>query len=675
MRQVHYLLCILQLFFFASSLSAQSRESIKTYGDSMYRTLSTLSDSEKKAQALLDLSFFWSDYDTVKAFQYIDEAKNLLGPKAKDTYYRGLLWFYRASTLFEADPERAKKAYLTSDNILKNLPKNEQAIRYRIRGLGSYGALLQREGFAEEYVSVLLEKIIPMAKGIRDSVLLGNNLQNVAMAMMNMQHYEKANRYYEEALLLLQGKAHSEEQRLTLFVNGARNAIYQQDMGNARKFLDSAQTVLKVIPFSSYMPVYHVVEGSYWERKNEVGTSLEHYDKALVGAKELDSRDLFPQIFYGRYEAFKRSRRYEDAKKALLDVLPYVEGKALLRNKQTLYYHIANLHTLTGNFREATQWYEKFKLVSDSVFAHAGEEKILGLEQKYKTAERENELLLTKGKFQEQQLSLKRSQNWLIIMGFACVLLAMLSLLWYTTLRNRKKLAIQQELLLHQELKNVQQREKISVFNAMVQGQEKERSRIARDLHDGLGGMLASVKLKLSAVADEKQFGQQTEETDMELYTIINQLDQSVNELRRVARNMMPESLLYMGLEAALRDLCNAMSHKGLDIEFEARDLRTDYDQSFLISVYRIVQELLTNAVKHSEAQKVWVQCNENDGHFYLSVEDNGKGFLYHVEPETPSGIGLSNIRNRVELLNGQLEVDSVIGRGASFHIDIDLNG
>ena len=109
------------------------------------------------------------------------------------------------------------------------------------------------------------------------------------------------------------------------------------------------------------------------------------------------------------------------------------------------------------------------------------------------------------------------------------ILLLMLLLLWFISVRNRRRLGVQKELLLQQELKNLKQREQISVFNAMVQGQEKERSRIARDLHDGLGGMLASVKLKLSAVAD----GQRkltVNDTDMELYTIINQLDHSVDQ-------------------------------------------------------------------------------------------------------------------------------------------------
>ncbi len=670
-----YLYLLLLLIVASINVSvAQPAEHVRHYGDSLYREAILLKDREKKAEALLELSFFWGDYDTVTALQYVSEANEILGTRAEQHYYKGLSAFYRAAAHFERNPELAKTLYMQAEDYLSTLRDDPKAMRYRVRLWGSYGALLQREGKAEGYVDVLLNKAIPMAKSIRDSVLWGNNLQNVAMTMMNLQQYEKANRYYREALELLDGKAQSDEQRLTLCVNAARNSVFQRDMQAARQFLDSAQAISTRAPWSSYVPHYYTAEANYWERNGQVQKALDYLERGLSLAKDLQSEDLVPTILYGQYETYKRANRLVEAKKALLDVLPYVDGKALLRNKQTIYYNVAHLHMLMGEFKEATRWYEKFKVISDSVFTHAGEQKILDLEHKYHTAERENELLSAKAKNQAQELSLRRTQSWLFFVGLACILLLMFFLLWYISVRNRRRLGVQKELLLQQELKNMKQREKISLFNAMVQGQEKERSRIARDLHDGLGGMLASVKLKLSAVAD----GQRrliVNDTDMELYSIINQLDQSVNELRRVARNMMPESLLYMGLEAALRDLCKAMEHGGLSIEFQASGLRANYEQPFLISVYRIVQELLTNAVKHSGAEKVWVQCNENDNHVYISVEDNGKGFVFDEAMQSARGIGLSNIKNRVELLNGQLEIDAAPEKGASFHIDFDLNG
>lgn len=668
-----YVLFLFILWFNRLSF-AQPAEHVRQYGDSLYREATSLKDGEKKAEALLELSFFWGDYDTVTALKYVAEANEVLGKRAEQEYYKGLSAFYRAAAHFELNPKLSKKLYMQAEDHLSRSKGHPQATRFRVRLWGSYGALLQREGKAEEYVDVLLNKAIPMAKSISDSVLWGNNLQNVAMTMMNLQQYEKANRYYREALALLDGNAQSDEQRLILSVNAARNSVFQRDMQAARHFLDRAAEICARTPWSSAVPLYYTAEANYWERNGQLQKALDYLERGLALAKDLQSNDLVPNILYGQYETYKRANRLEEAKKALLQVLPYVEGKTLLRNKQTVYYNIAHLHRLMGDFKVATDWYEKFKIISDTVFAHASEQKILDLEHKYNTAERENELLSAKATNQEQELSLRRTQSWLFVVGLACILLLMLLLLWFISVRNRRRLGVQKELLLQQELKNLKQREQISVFNAMLQGQEKERSRIARDLHDGLGGMLASVKLKLSAVAD----GQRkltVNDTDMELYTIINQLDQSVNELRRVARNMMPESLLYMGLEAALRDLCKAMEHGAVSIEFQASGLRANYEQPFLISVYRIVQELLTNAVKHSAAGKVWVQCSEHDGHVYLSVEDNGKGFLFEEAVQAARGIGLANIKNRVELLNGQLEVDAAPGKGASFHIDFDLHG
>jgi len=122
---------------------------------------------------------------------------------------------------------------------------------------------------------------------------------------------------------------------------------------------------------------------------------------------------------------------------------------------------------------------------------------------------------------------------------------------------------------------------------------------------------------------------------------------------------MMPESLLYMGLEVALRNLCNAGSYDGIQFDFQASHLPKDYPQASLIAVYRILQELLTNAVKHSGASQAWVQCTEAEDKFRINVENNGNGFDPEKNLFVKDEIGISNIRNRVEILNTQLEIDA----------------
>ncbi|MCW2262132.1 MULTISPECIES: sensor histidine kinase [Sphingobacterium] len=659
-----YKILLLFAYFLLSigNTSAQSPEQLTQYSDSLYRQLQQIEDTEEKALALLDLSFFWSDYNTEKALHYVSASRKLLGDKANTDYYQGLLSFYLGAIQFDVDLAQAKKLYMQAENFLKgDIPTKSKisATHYRARLWGSYGALLQREGKAHEYVQVLIDKVIPMAKSIKDSTLWGNNLQNVAMALMNLQEYSKAEQYYNNALTLLHDRNAAAEQRFTLFVNAARNALLNNKYTHSRIFLDSASHTSKSVSASSYLPTYYSVEGSYWEKQRDFDLAHIYFEKALVGAKEQHNSDMVASILFSQSAAFQTANKPASAMKKLREVLPYIEKNPSLKNKEMVYYNLATTAVQLGAYQEAVKWFEKHKIVLDTLLADKGTALTLELEKKYQTSEKENELLRVKAAHQQQQLKMQRTRLFAGIFLLTSIILGMLSLIWYISSRNRKKLA--------------SQREKLNLFNAMVQGQERERSRIARDLHDGLGGMLASVKLKLSAVANREAKVQPQTDSAMDLYTIINQMDDSVNELRRIARNMMPESLLYMGLELSLRDLCNAMNQPQLKIDFQATNLQSDYPQSFLIAVYRIVQELLTNALKHSGATQIWVQCSEADHYFYITVEDNGKGFDPSMQDSKQGGIGLSNIRNRVDILNGRLEIDAAIGKGASFHIQFEL--
>ncbi|WP_185218038.1 sensor histidine kinase [Sphingobacterium mizutaii] len=676
MTQKLGLLLFYWLFFFTQGAS-QSKEELNQHSDTLFRKLQQIKNHEEKALALFDLSFFWSDYDTIKAFSLIRDAEKVLGKTGNSMYYRGIKNFYRAAVYFESDPDKAKQNYLEAEKflIMVKAEKRTEASRYRARLWGSYGALLQREGKAHEYVEILLERAIPLAKDIRDSSLIGNNFQNVAMNLMNMGDYEKADEYYEKAMQFLKGKKEGLEVRFTLFINISRNALLYKNYNKSGEFLDSATLLAAQLPHSSYIPIYHSVSGSHWAATKNYEKAHAHFESGLAAAKILNNDDLVATLLFDQFETYKTSNQYRSAKKKLLEILPYVRQRSSLRNKQMIYYNLATTATELRQYQEAVQWYDSYKKVSDTLFTDKNQEYIHELEKKFQTAEKEKAFLKIRTENQKKQLSLQNTRMLAGLLLLTSIILGVASYIWYNALKSKKKLSAQKELLLEKELKNHRQQEKLNLFHAMLQGQERERSRIARDLHDGLGGMLASVKLKLSSVVATADIQENIKDSSMELYTIINQLDHSVNELRRVARNMMPESLLYMGLKAALKDLCNSICSAELKVDFQLSNLKDNYPQPFQIAVYRIVQELLTNAVKHSGASQVWVQCSHDEGKFFISVEDNGQGFDAKNDLFEKDGIGISNIRNRVEILNGQLEIDTAAGRGASFHIQLDIYG
>ena len=672
----HKFLFVLVYLLFMLLGFSQPVDEVRKHGHSLYQQLQRIENQDQKAQALFDLSFFWSDYDSTNAFRYIQEALDVLGPKGNSTYYQGVKSFYQAAVYFGYNPSIAKQHYIEAEKYFKNVngDRRDDASRYRARGWASYGALLQREGRAADYVDILMERVIPLAESIQDSSLLGNNYQNIALNLMNLGDYRKADIYYDKALFFLGAISGAAEERLTLFVNRSRNAILAKNYTRSEQYLDSASFVLHQIPNSIYIPVFHAVSGSHWTAVKNYKRAHEHFEEGLKIARRQGNDDMVATLLFDQFTAYQSRAQYAAAKEKLLEVLPYVEQKSSLRNKQMVYHNLASTTSKLQQYQEAVNWYEAYKKVTDTLDADQHDTHILELEEKYQAAEKEKALLQAKTENQYQQLSLQRTRTILGILLLIIIVLTVISYVWFTSLKQKKVLAEQKEKLLNEELNSQRQQEKLNVYHAMLQGQEHERSRIARDLHDGLGGMLASVKLKLSAVATTINQHEIKGQSHMELYTIINQLDHSVNELRRVARNMMPESLLYMGLEAALQDLCNAMCNSDLKIDFQSSNLSKHYPQAFQIAVYRMVQELLTNAVKHSGGTQVWVQCREEDEKFFISVEDNGKGFDLNHDSFGKQGVGISNIRNRVEILNGELEIDTSLGRGTSFHIQIAIN-
>ena len=195
----------------------------------------------------------------------------------------------------------------------------------------------------------------------------------------------------------------------------------------------------------------------------------------------------------------------------------------------------------------------------------------------------------------------------------------------------------------------------------LIEGQESERERVARDLHDGLGAMLTTMKLKLA-----KELDQNTKEEFKDL------LNEAIKEARNLSRNLMPSVLMDFGMHEALFQLCqNTQKNTGINVQFNSeKDIdRTKLEKHKQVYVYRIVQEVINNAIKHSECAEITISITEFDDQINLFMKDDGKGF--EVEKMSYSeGLGFKNIKERTELLNGKLLIDS--GKGGTV-IEIDI--
>ncbi|MEZ4778683.1 MAG: histidine kinase [Flavobacteriaceae bacterium] len=248
-----------------------------------------------------------------------------------------------------------------------------------------------------------------------------------------------------------------------------------------------------------------------------------------------------------------------------------------------------------------------------------------------------------------------------ILIG-ASIAILLVGFMGYRAISNRRKL---QNLKISQLEKDQQ----IFAIEAMLQGQEDERSRIAKDLHDGLGGLLTGAKLSFATIKDqlilsetqENQFGKS-----------LDLLDTAIADLRKVAHNLMPEALTKYGLYDALRDYCNnVQTATDIQINYQLLGSKRKLDNTTEVFIYRIIQELVTNVVKHAKASEIILQLAIETHKIVITIEDNGEGFDPKNLKNT-KGSGLENIKYRLQYLNGSMDIASIPAQGTSINIELN---
>ena len=204
-----------------------------------------------------------------------------------------------------------------------------------------------------------------------------------------------------------------------------------------------------------------------------------------------------------------------------------------------------------------------------------------------------------------------------------------------------------------QRIRELEKDRQLVAVDSLLKGQEEERSRLAKDLHDGLGGLLSGVKFSLSNMKDNLIV---TPDNMAVFERSLDMIDTSIRELRRVAHNMMPEMLVKFGLDEALKEYCNFVNATKLICSKipVIRNGNPDWTVRKEIIIYRIIQELLNNILKHAAASEALVQLIKEENRLSIVVEDNGKGFDPSVL-ENNKGAGWTNIRSRVDYLQGRI--------------------
>lgn len=324
------------------------------------------------------------------------------------------------------------------------------------------------------------------------------------------------------------------------------------------------------------------------------------------------------------------------------------------------YLVASQLYKNKKDYKRAYEYIVKYKNLSDTLINENNVRTIAELQEKYDSDKKD---LLIENKELEIRSTNARLRQRNIIAIILAALIAVIVLAAYL-LYNRYKLKKQQELneviIKQQELRS----------KAVIDAEEQERTRIAKDLHDGIGQQLSAVKL----LANSLEHTNTETEHNTKLTNLKTILDDSIKEVRAISHNMMPNALFKLGLNSAIREFIDKISSTGLlKIDLQIIELNKQLDKTTEVILYRVIQELVNNIIKHAQAHSIGIQIiNHDDTMLNILVEDDGVGFDTGNK-NSFSGIGLKNIISRIEYINGTVEFDSSPGRGTTVIIDVPI--
>lgn len=641
------LLILYSLFF---SLLCKAQDS--PVKDSLLKLLPGTKDDSTRIMLLIKVSGIYAKDNFDSSLLYMDKAVGLATEKKStkcDAYINnGFFLLYYYNNNYKKATEYALKNIFVAQNKGddKLLAKTYNNLASGYNEMGNYKSAI-------DYSLKCLE----LTEKIKDST--GFPLRNLTVSntYYNLRQYDKSIFYSKRAITF--GKQYDNSFAVLMGLNNMAAAY------SGKHKIDSAITFFtqqlqlaqnEKDTTSMYYALVNLCQ-NYFLINNAAG--VEKYSAMLHKiVPEIQDKKTIAEIY--NVNALRHILRKDFIlAKARLD-----SGVAFAKKEQAdaignLYQTYSKFYFLQGKIKEAEDYSYKYDSLQSAANLKELNFYMEDLSVQYETEKKESQLKL-------QQAELKQKNNLIYLLATGVVALLLISLLVYRNYRNHQKLQ-------RAKIDELETEKQLTATEAVLKGEEQERSRLARDLHDGLGGMLSGIKFSLSSMKENLIM---TPDNAQAFERSIDMLDSSISEMRRVAHNMMPEMLVKYGLDTALKEFCSEINRSGA--------IRTNYqsvgmndvhiDQTTGVTIYRIAQELVNNVIKHARAKNVLVQLHHSRQEKILAVtvEDDGKG-LDADALKTAAGMGWRSIQNRVEFLKGRADIQSSPTNGTSVMIEITI--
>ncbi len=481
---------------------------------------------------------------------------------------------------------------------------------------------------------------------------------NLASVFLQLEDKEKAYYYADKSLKLARQNGDSVGIASSL-VNFALSEIMNKKFDDAEAHLREVMEFGKGLNDDSYVLDAYINLGDLENQKKNYSKALTHYNTAAEVLRSYPSEDYELYVQWGLASNSFQLARFDKAKTYLEKSIELAKLLSGLQELRKLYLLGSEIDEKTGDYTSALQYRKLYEALNDSLINAETRQTIHTLEIQHQTSLKEKQIAEQKLALAESNLRIESKDKWLFLSTSIGIALLSATLLGVIYFRNRQR-------KLAEEMKLMEKQHHIQELTARMEGEEKERTRLARELHDGVGGLLSATRMHASSFNVTRETEEQSE-TERE--RVLSMLDQASREIRNIAHNLSPDIVVSQGLDLAIRQFCDRLSNSNLQIECFVLGNPAILDARLTLTVYRMVQELVNNVVKHARANHALVQVSVHDELVLVSVEDNGVGY----DASRDAGIGILNLRSRINELDGTLTIDSSPGKGTVVNIELKV--
>ena len=525
--------------------------------------------------------------------------------------------------------------------------------------------LCSKDIYTEAYNNYLLSKKMFLAIDSTDRAMdINLNIYNLIVSRGNYSKSYK--KYFDEYIAYAHKTGDSTRIARSLMLKAEIAYDNDRPRESLKNIRQAIAILLKIhntklaVQLNSYLGVI------YNEKIHKPDSALYYYRKELEAIKEYGTVDELCNNYINQAGAYYY---LHDHKKAieylkLADDLPFSGYKGTTRQDISEFLYL-NYDAL-ADYPNAYKYLKINKKITDSLSVKDQAIAIDKIETKYRTKEKELENTILQGKVKTGRI---------LIYGIILVLLAIvaIALLMIKNARRREKISLQEKLIEQQKYEKTLKEYELNSIDMMLEGQEKERQRLANDLHDNLGSMLATLKFNFENLKLRKM---ELRDEENKLYDRTDELiEEAYQKVRGIAHAKNAGVLASEGLIPAIQKLAEKISIPNkLQIQVVPFGFNERLENTLEIAIFRAVQEMATNIIKHSQATEATIHLTDHEDNINIMIEDNGVGFdSSKLDAGNADGMGLQNIKKKIVQLGGTLEIDSTPGKGTTIIIDIPV--